>query len=150
MSASTSNNASSLEDEWFVDSGTSNHTMSQQEEFRELRESEWPDHVETGDDTTHPIQHIRNVLYEKEVHQTYIKNVLNVPTIWKNLVSVGDIVERWARMQVQFNQGGCFIENEGQLIACGRREGRMFILDLHKMKSAMFAKGTKADTDIVL
>ena len=42
------------------------------------------------------------------------------------------------------------MEKEGRLIDRGRREGEMFILDLHEMKSAMFAKSTKVDTDIEL
>ena len=83
-----------------------------------------------------------------KMEQTYLKNVLHVPTITKNLVSVGQIVEQG--MQVRFDQGGCFIEKEGQLTARRWREGQMFILDSHEMKLAMFAKGTKADTDIEL
>ena len=86
--------------------------------------------------------------FGKEGEQTCIKNVLHVPTITKKLVSVSQIVEQG--MQVRFNQGGCFIEKEGRLIARGRREGRMFILQSNEVKSAMFAKGLKADTDIEL
>ena len=53
--------------------------------------------------------------------QTYLKNVLHVPTITKNLVSVGQIVEQ--DMQVRFNHEGCFIEKDGQLVGRGRRDG---------------------------
>ena len=53
-------------------------------------------------------------------------------------------------MEVRFNQGSCFIEKEGRLIAHGRRKGRMFILDSQEIKSAMLAKGTKVNTDIEL
>ena len=81
MSASTSTSALNLEDVWFVDSGASNHMKTHQEWIWELREPERPDYVETGDDTTHPIRHINNVLFGKEVKQTYIKNFLYVPTI---------------------------------------------------------------------
>ena len=52
-------------------------------------------------------------------------------------------------MQVRFNQGGCFIEKEGRLISQSQREGRMFILETN-VKSAMFAKCLKTDTDIEL
>ena len=34
--------------------------------------------------------------------------------------------------------------------ARGQGEGRMFILDPHEMKSAMYAKGHKVNSDIVL
>ena len=73
------------------------------------------DYVETGEDNMHPIRHIGNVPFDKESKQTYIKNVLHVPTIMKNLVFVGQIVEQC--MQVRLYQGGCFIEKEGLLIA---------------------------------
>ena len=104
--------------------------------------------METGDDTINPIQHVENVPFGEDNNQTYIKNVLHVPTRIKNLVSVSQIVEQV--MQVQFHEGGCFIEKKGRIIARRRREGRMFILDSHEMKSAMFAKGYKDNADIEL
>ena len=70
---------------------------------------------------------VSNVPFREEGNQTYIKNVLHVPTITKNPVSIGEIVDQG--MQLHFNDGGCFIEKEGRLIARGGREGQMFILD---------------------
>ena len=95
-----------------------------------------------------PIRHVGNVSFGKEDEQTCIKNILHVLTITKNLVLVGQIVEQG--MQVRFNQGDCFIEKKGRLIVCGRREGRMFILESNEVRLAMFAKGLKVDTDIEL
>ena len=45
---------------------------------------------------------------------------------------------------------GCFIEEEGQVIAQGRRDGRMFILDTNDVGTAMFTKGQKVESDINL
>ena len=72
-------------------------------------------------------------------------NVLHVPTITKNLVSVGHIVEQG--MQFRFTHLGCFIEEEGQVIAQGCRDGRMFILDTNDVGTAMFAKGQNVESD---
>ena len=94
MLASTWTSTSNPEGIWFADSGASNHMTSHPEWFRELREPERPGYVETGDDTTHPIRHIANVPFVQEGKQTYIKNVLHVPNITKNLVSVSQIVEQ--------------------------------------------------------
>ena len=80
--------------------------------------------------------------------QTYLKNVLHVPTVTKNLVLVGQIVEQGT--DVRFNNDGCFIEKEGELVAHGRREGRMFILESNEVNLAMFAKGLKVKTDLKL
>ena len=75
-------------------------------------------------------------------------NVLHVLTITKNLVSVRQIVDQG--MEVWFTHLGCFIEEEGQVIAQGRRDGRMFILDSTNGGTAMFATGQKAESDIDL
>ena len=75
-------------------------------------------------------------------------NVLHIPTITKNLVSVGQIVDQG--MQVRYTHLGCFIEEEGQIIAQGRQEGRMFILDTNDIGPAMFTKGQKVESYIDL
>ena len=97
---------------------------------------------------THPIRHVGNVPFGDDGKQTYPKNVLHVPTITKNLVSVGQIVEQG--IQLRFNNEGCFIEKDDQIIAHSRREGRMFILESSEVKSAMFANGIKVETDLKL
>jgi hypothetical protein len=47
---------------------------------------------------------------------------------------------------VTFNPNGCFLENvknQGKLIAKGKRNGRMFTLDvnMHEVKSILFTHG---------
>jgi len=75
--------------------------------------------VEIGDDTTHPITQIGKVPLSMQDGQTkYLKYVLHVPTITKNLVPVGQMVEQG--LQVTFNPNGFFVEdmkNQGKLIA---------------------------------
>ena len=44
----------------------------------------------------------------------------------------------------------CFIEDEGEVIAQGRRDGRMFILNTNDVGTALFAKGQKVESDIDL
>ena len=77
-----------------------------------------------------------------------MKNVLHVPKITKNLMSVGQIVDEG--IQVQFNRGGCFIEDGDRVIAHRRREGRMFILETNSVDTAIYAKGKKVETNIDL
>ena len=67
-----------------------------------------------------------------------LMNVLPVLTITKNLMSVGQIVNQG--MQVQFTHLGCFIEEEGRVIAQGRRDGRMFMLDTSDGGTTMWHK----------
>ena len=53
-------------------------------------------------------------------------------------------------MQVRFTHLACFIEEEGQVIVQGCRDGRMFILDTDDVDTAMLAKGQKVESDINL
>ena len=51
--------------------------------------------------TPHMIEHIGDVALNNHDNKGYMKDVLHVPTITKNLVSVGQIVEQG--MQVRFH-----------------------------------------------
>jgi hypothetical protein len=109
-----------------------------------------PRFVKIGDDTTHPITQIGKVPLSMEDGQTkYLKYVLHVPTITKNLVSVGQMVEQGLR--VTFNPNGCFVEdmkNQAKLIAKGEMNGRMFTLDVNmpEVNSMLFTHGKELET----
>jgi len=54
----------------------------------------------------------------------YLKDVLHVPTITKNMVFVGQMVEQG--LQMTFNPNGCFVgdmNNQGKLIAKEEKNG---------------------------
>ncbi len=86
--------------------------------FRDTKDLKTLRFVEIGDDTTHPITQIGKVPLSMQDGQTkYLKYVLHVLTITKNLVSVGQMVEQG--LQVTFNPNGFFVEdmkNQGKLI----------------------------------
>ena len=107
-----------------------------------------PGVVATRDDTSHPIANVGEVPLSHVGQKGKLMNVLHVPKITKNLVSVGRIVDQG--MEVWFTHLGCFIEEEGRVIAQGRIDGRMFILNSTDGGTAMFARGQKAESDIDL
>ena len=96
---------------YYVDSGALNHRTSHEEWFSYLEKLEQPGFIEIGDDTSHPIEHVGNVPLSRVGQKGRLMNVLHVPTITKNLVSIGQIVDQG--MQVRFTHLGCFIEEEG-------------------------------------
>jgi hypothetical protein len=68
--------------------------ISHGESFRDTKDLKTPGFVETSDDTTHPITQIGKVPLSMQDGQTkYLKNVLHVLTITKNLVSISQMVE---------------------------------------------------------
>jgi hypothetical protein len=79
---------------WYVDFGTSNHMTGHGQWFRDTKDLKTLGFVETGDVTTNPITQIGKVSLSMQDGQTkYLKDVLHVPTITKNLVSIGQMVE---------------------------------------------------------
>ena len=68
--------------------------ISHEDWFRELRKPKRPSYVESGDDIIPPIKHVGNVPFGKDGEQIYIKDVLHVAVITKNLVSDSQIVEQ--------------------------------------------------------
>jgi hypothetical protein len=148
------NVSTSVDNVWYVDSGASNHMTYHGEWFRDVKNLEKPGYVVTGDDTVHPIAHIGNVpLAMQDGKIKYLFDVLHVPNITKNLVSVGQMIEQG--LQVRFNPDGCYVEDfkdKCRLVAKGKRVGRMFTLDVSmpKVEAVMFAQGAGvvADMDI--
>ena len=83
----------------------------------------------------------------------YLADVLHVPHITKNLVSVGQMVEQG--LHVQFNPEGCFVKEfiyKCKLVARSKISRRMFTLDvsMSEVKTELFAHylGVVVDTDI--
>ena len=82
-------------DVWYVDSCASNHMSCHQSWFSQMKEPNKPGSVKTGDDKMHPIAHVGDVpLSMHDGKNKYMANVLHVPTITKNLVSIGQMVEQ--------------------------------------------------------
>ncbi len=77
-----------------MDSRASNHMTSHEKWFGNIKDLKIAGFVEISDDTIHPITQIGKVPLSMQDGQTkYLKDVLHVPTITKNLVSVGQMVE---------------------------------------------------------
>ncbi|MCO5576730.1 hypothetical protein L7F22_030547 [Adiantum nelumboides] len=105
-------------------------------------------YVDSGDDTIHPIEHVGNVPLSMDNGKD---KFMDVPTITKNLVSVGQMVEQV--LQVRFNEHGCFVEdfkNRCRLVAKGNKNGRMFTLNVNMPKAgkAMYAQGASVILDV--
>jgi hypothetical protein len=135
--------STNVDNVWYVDLGAFNHMTYHGEWFRDVKYLEKPGYVETGDDTAHPIAHIRNVpLAMQDGKIKYLSDVLHVPNITKNLVFVGQMIEQG--LQVRFNPDGCYVKDfkdKCRLVTKGKRVGIMFTLDVSmpEVEAAMFA-----------
>jgi hypothetical protein len=61
MASMTENVGKNKENVWYVDSGASNHMRGHSEWFEKLKKPKIPGYVQTGDNTTHAIQHVGDI-----------------------------------------------------------------------------------------
>ena len=94
MANSMKKNTSQSDEVWYVDSRASNDMMNHEEWFSYLEKLEQPGVVEIGDDTSHPMKHVSNIPLSHVRQKGRLMNVLHVPTITNNLVSVRKIVDQ--------------------------------------------------------
>jgi len=89
-------NSDGRDESWYMDSGASNHmTCHGGEWFDKMLPTQAQGYVVAGDDTQHAITHTGSV--PLRMHDRRIKNmsnVLYVPSISKNLASVGQMVDQ--------------------------------------------------------
>ena len=74
--------------------GHSNHMTSHEGWFSYLEKPEQTGVVEIGDNTPDLIEHVSEVPLSHVGQKWKLMNVLHVPTITKNLVSIGQIVDQ--------------------------------------------------------
>ena len=94
MANSMKRTTSQLDEVWDVKFGASNHMKSHEKWFSYLEKPEKPGVVETRDDTSHPIEHVREVPFSHVRQKGKLMNELHILTITKNLVSVVQIVDQ--------------------------------------------------------
>ena len=96
--------------DWYIDSGASNHMTCNSTWFASKQPLSTSQDVITGDNSRHPITHIGQVpvtLQDSSI--TGLKEVLCVPSIARNLISMGQLVDQ--NYDVIFNQKGCLIKS---------------------------------------
>ena len=108
-------NTSKPNEVWYVDYRASNHMTSYEKCFSYLQKPGKPGVIETDCDTLHTIEHIGEVPLSHVGQKGKLMNVLHIPTITKNLVSIRQIVDQG--MQVRFTHLWCYIKEEGKVIA---------------------------------
>ncbi|MCO5559390.1 hypothetical protein L7F22_012989 [Adiantum nelumboides] len=89
--------------------------------------------VTIGDDTMHRITHVGSIpLLEKDGIYNTLGDVLYVPSVAKNLASIGQMTDQG--LQIHFNRYGVFHEEfhkgrPGKILARGRKKGRLLSLE---------------------
>ena len=127
-------------DKWLIDSGCTNHMTFDQELFREL-DTSVISKVRIGNGEYIAVKGKGTVAIESCSGTKLIKDVLFVPDINQNLLSVGQLLERGFR--VIFESNHCLIkDSEGEDVFKVRMKGKSFALDPLEKEQAMFSATT--------
>ena len=130
------------DDIWYVDSRASSHMTGKKNCFEFLEESACGSKIYLGDDSGYEIKGYGDIPVKLPSGDIkHLKNVLYVPGIKKNLISVSMITDQ--DMQVQFFKNGCVIkDSQMETVATGVRAGNLYRLDAKSMpRQAMVAAG---------
>eukprot|EP00253_Pinus_taeda_P029974 PITA_29974 len=132
--------ASNEDDIWYVDSGASSHMTGKKEFFDSLEESTYRSKIYLGDDSGYEIKGYGVIPVKLSNGKiSHLKNVLYVPGIKKNLISVSMMTDQ--DMKVEFFKTHCVIKDcRNEIVATGMRVGRLYRLDAKSIpKRAMVA-----------
>lgn len=131
---------------WYVDSSASSHMTGKKEYFEFLEESACGSKIYLGDDSGYEIKGCGDIPVKLPSGDIkHLKNVLYVPRIKKNLISVSMITDQ--DMQVQFFKNGCVIQDSKlEPVATGVRVGNLYRLDARSIpQQAMVAATSTAE-----
>jgi hypothetical protein len=96
---------------WYLDSGASFHMMRDKELFSDLNEKDFQMHIEMGDDGRYSANGIGTITFQRESGKPFqLKDVMHVPGLKKNLVSVAMLEERG--YDVVFSDGKYFLRHK--------------------------------------
>jgi hypothetical protein len=117
--------------DWYIDSGASSHMSGVREHFTDHKDPEIRLEIVLGDDTVVRAAGCGTISFMRECMQPLVfKDVLFVPELKKNLVSVSSLQDRG--LEVSFKRTKVLIHPKGSNITHGRvigmREGNLYKL----------------------
>jgi hypothetical protein len=128
---------------WYLDSGASFHMMGDKESFIDLEEKDLRMHIDMGDDGRYSATGIGAITFHRESGKPFqLKNVMHVPGLKKNLVSVAMLEDRG--YDVVFSSGKAYLRHKatGQVKKIGIRVKNLYMLEVDGC-SAMIGKVEK-------
>ncbi|GFP91838.1 retrovirus-related pol polyprotein from transposon tnt 1-94, partial [Phtheirospermum japonicum] len=131
------NSPSTLTDPWVMDSGATNHVAADLGNMSIQSEYTGTDNLVVGNGQSFPISHIgQSVLTAKHVSNSLpLKNILVVPKISKNLISVSQLCKD-NNVILEFHANVCYVKNlQGRIILKGVVENGLYRLPSSPLSS---------------
>lgn len=124
---------------WVLDSRASHHMTWDSSKFTSTHKHGPVSHVQIANGQSLPVQAIGNIHPFSTQPSLRPSNVLHVPQLSANLLSVGQLAND--NCHVSFSPNGCFIQDQGtgQMRGKETKDGSLFSLDLEYQPSAYFS-----------
>ncbi|CAJ2644827.1 unnamed protein product [Trifolium pratense] len=139
--------------EWLVDSGCTNHMTYDRDLFKELNKTSISK-VRIGNGEQIAVEGIGTISIKTHAGMKQISNVLYVPEINQNLLSVAQLLEK--NYKVIFEHKSCVIKDQNNKeVITSQIKGKRFVLDLMKNdhiieeKKELKFKEDREDSDIL-
>nr|GMD88070.1 Retrovirus-related Pol polyprotein from transposon RE1 [Ipomoea batatas] len=124
-------------DSWLIDSGCTNHMTNDRELFKELDKTT-VSKVKIGNGVFLPIKGKGTLAIQSLTGVKYISNVLYVPDIDQNLLSVGQLIEKG--FKVLFEDQWCLIKDaQGKDVFKVKMRSKSFALNLMEEEQMAFS-----------
>ncbi|KAH7432462.1 hypothetical protein KP509_07G023600 [Ceratopteris richardii] len=109
---------------WYVGSGCSNHMSHNMNMFVNLHKPDSRVIVATGDSTEHEVVYIGDCPLNEHVT---LRDVLFVPTITRNLISVGQMEDNGVKVDFDNNQWQAYQKKDGNFVIKGQKVNRLYV-----------------------
>ncbi|KAF8377599.1 hypothetical protein HHK36_030981 [Tetracentron sinense] len=115
--------------EWIPDIGATSHMTNNPGILHSIYPYTGCDKITVGDGNTLPISHIGNTTLLTSYGKLKVDNVLVVPSITKNLLSVGQLTDDYSCL-FEFRSDGFMIKDQwlGRILVKGTRDGGLYSL----------------------
>jgi hypothetical protein len=128
---------------WYLDSGASFHMTGDKESFIDLEEKDLIMYIEMGYDGRYGATSIGTITFQRDSGKPFqLKNVMHVPSLKKNLVSVAMLENRG--YDVVFSSGKSYLRHKatGKVKKIGIQVKNLYMLEVDGF-SAMIGKAKK-------
>lgn len=119
---------------WFIDSGASVHMSCKRDWFDTYHEINNGGHIYLGDNRSHEIKGYGDIsVMMPNGQEKQIQNVVYVPGLKKNLISVSTIIDQ--HLKIEFVKSHCLVkdvQDNYKVVAKGMRVGGLYKLDVMK------------------
>lgn len=141
----TQNEDDSRENQWYLDTGCSTHMTGKKDWFINLDESK-KSTVKFADDSKLVSQGIGKVMIKrKDGKQSLITDVLYVPGMKSNLLSLGQLLEKGYRMIMEDKMLKVIDSNQKLIIKAPLTKNRIFKIEVQVMEHSCLAAAVSRD-----